>query len=187
MPDSTIARPVPGDERLFANQTTSLCSHDAWRDVRLRFQTLYGVPPALILISSDGYANSFVNDDEFLKVGVDILDILKTDGVATVEHNLPDWLNDATKAGSGDDITLAIVYRTDVPAAPKKHASDGAAPVEKKEAVKFPEPPDADQQPPKVEPAEGVEEEPVVTLPAEVERPVEGAAEPMFSIPPVKK
>lgn len=188
MPDSTITRPVPGDERLFANQTTSLCSHDAWRDVRLRFQTLYGVLPALILISSDGYANSFVNDDEFLKVGVDILDILKTDGVAPVERNLPDWLNDATKAGSGDDITLAIVYRTDVPAASKKHAADSAAlPVEKKDAVKFPEPPDAAPQPPKVEPVEGVEEAPIAIAPADMEKPVEGAATATPAVSPVEE
>lgn len=178
MPDSTINRPVPGDERLFANQTTSLCSHDAWRDVRLRFQTLYGELPALILISSDGYANSFVNDDEFLKVGVDILDILKTDGVAAVENNLRTWLSDATKAGSGDDITLAVVYRADVPAPPKK----AALPAGKKESVKFPESPAAPPQPPKVGPVEELEEAPAVA-PGEV-APAEGADAPASDTPP---
>ncbi|HNT78407.1 MAG TPA: protein phosphatase 2C domain-containing protein [Anaerolineae bacterium] len=188
MPDGAITRPVPGDERLFANQTTSLCSHDAWRDMRLRFQTLYGVLPALILISSDGYANSFVNDDEFLKVGVDILDILKTDGVATVAANLPDWLNDATKSGSGDDITLAIIYRSDIPATPKKRTADSATPpIEKKELEKFPESPDAAPQPPKVDPDAVLEEELGATSPIEEGPPAEIVEETASTPPPAEE
>jgi len=130
MDDNTVNRPVPGDERLFANQTTSLCTKDAWRDVRFRFQPLYGPQPAIILLSSDGYANSFVNDEAFLKVGTDILDIIRTDGVAAVADNLADWLRDASQAGSGDDITLGILYRADIPAkaAPKKTPVETPAP-----------------------------------------------------------
>ncbi len=128
MDDDDVNRPVPGDERLFANQTTSLCTKDAWRDVRLRFQTLYGPRPALILLSSDGYANSFVNDQAFLKVGTDILDIMRTDGAEVVEQNLKAWLSDASQAGSGDDITLGLIYRADVPGSEKLAAPPSAPP-----------------------------------------------------------
>ncbi|MBN2002412.1 MAG: protein phosphatase 2C domain-containing protein [Anaerolineae bacterium] len=115
MDDEAVVRPLPHDERLFANQTTSLCTEDAWRDVRLRFQRLYGPNPALILVSSDGYANSFVNEEAFLKVGTDILDILREDGLKAVSGNLRSWLEEATRSGSGDDVTLGLIVRADVP------------------------------------------------------------------------
>ena len=108
-----VKRPLPGDERLFANETTSLGSQNSWPDFRFGFQTLVGDPPALILLSTDGYANSFVNEEAFLKVGKDILEILSSEGVAAVDQNLEGWLTEASSAGSGDDTTLAIICRMD--------------------------------------------------------------------------
>lgn len=125
MDDEDVIRPLPIDERLFANQTTSLCTDDAWRDVRLRFQRLYGSNPALILVSSDGYANSFVNEEAFLKVGTDVLDILREDGLKAVTRNLKGWLEEASRSGSGDDITLGMVVRADVPRPPRRKAASG--------------------------------------------------------------
>ena len=75
-----VQRPLRKDARLFANETTSLCTEDAWRDVRFRFQTIFGAPPALIMLATDGYANSFVNDTAFFKVGSDLLAILREEG-----------------------------------------------------------------------------------------------------------
>lgn len=109
-----VERPLPKDERLFANETTSLSSQSAWSDFRFEFQTLVSIPPALILVSTDGYANSFVNEEAFLKVGKDMLEILCSSGVETVERSLETWLAEASEAGSGDDITLAIIYRPEV-------------------------------------------------------------------------
>jgi hypothetical protein len=106
-----VERPVPGDARLLANETTSLCAPNAWRDVRVRFQALAGPPPALILLSTDGYANSFRDDAGFLKVGSDLLDIIHADGLDKVRESLEGWLTQATQAGSGDDITLGILCR----------------------------------------------------------------------------
>ncbi|MEJ5308246.1 MAG: protein phosphatase 2C domain-containing protein [Anaerolineae bacterium] len=105
-----VTRPMTRDPRLMANETTSLCMDEAWREVQIKFQALYGPHPALVLLSTDGYANSFVNDAAFLKVGSDILDILRTDGLESVEQNLSGWLQDASAAGSGDDITMGIVF-----------------------------------------------------------------------------
>jgi hypothetical protein len=109
-----VTRPMPRDARLIANETTSLCMPEAWQEVRISFQALYGPHPALITLSTDGYANSFVNDAAFCKVGSDILDILHTDGVETVENNLSAWLADASAAGSGDDITMGILFPMDI-------------------------------------------------------------------------
>jgi Protein phosphatase 2C len=116
-----VERPVPGDARLLANETTSLCTPNAWRDMRVRFQALAGSPPALILLSTDGYANSFRDDAGFLKVGSDLLDIIRADGLDKVKENLEGWLMQATQAGSGDDITLGILCRME--AVQEQHAS----------------------------------------------------------------
>jgi len=103
-----VTRPLPRDERLFANETTSLCSPDAWRDFRVRFQPLVS-PPALILLSTDGYANSFRDEASFLKVGSDLLKIFRSGSLTQVDDCLEMWLNEASQVGSGDDITLGIV------------------------------------------------------------------------------
>ncbi len=113
--DGRVSRPLERDARLFANQTTSLCSTDAWRDVQVRFQALVDPPPALILLATDGYANSFVNEAAFLQVGTDILELIRTEGLETVQENLAAWLAEASEAGSGDDITLGILCRADIP------------------------------------------------------------------------
>ncbi len=113
-----VTRPMTRDPRLIANETTSLCMDEAWREVQIKFQALYGPHQALILLSTDGYANSFVNDAAFLKVGSDILDILRTDGLEVVEQNLSGWLEDASAAGSGDDITMGIVFPEAILSAP---------------------------------------------------------------------
>ena len=108
--EGVVTRPILRDSRLIANETTSLCMRKAWREVRVSFQTLYGPRPALILLSTDGYANSFVDDEAFRKVGSDILDILRTDGAEVVEDNLSTWLADASEAGSGDDISMGVLF-----------------------------------------------------------------------------
>lgn len=148
-----VARPMTRDPRLMANETTSLCMDEAWREVQIKFQALYGPHPALIVLSSDGYANSFVNDAAFIKVGTDILDILRTDGLEVVAQSLGAWLTDASKAGSGDDITLGLIFPEAIlpavkpaPAASVEKPPRASAPRKRKtapvrapEAIKEPE------------------------------------------------
>lgn len=112
--DGSVERPIPKDERLFANETTSLCSEHAIADFRFFFKRLSVSTPALILLTTDGYVNSFRNEAGFLKVGTDILEILKKEGSEYVEANIEDWLEEASKLGSGDDITLGILYRQEI-------------------------------------------------------------------------
>jgi hypothetical protein len=108
-----VSKPLPTDERLIANETTSLCGPNAWRDFRFGFQALSASPPALILLSTDGYPNSFQNDEGFLKVGSDFLDMIRSEGLQKVDSNLESWLAEASKAGSGDDITVGIIKRAE--------------------------------------------------------------------------
>jgi serine/threonine protein phosphatase PrpC len=108
-----VTRPLSKDDRLFGNETTSLCANEAWRDFRVHFQPLTQSPPALVLLSTDGYPNSFRNESGFLKVGSDILDMVQENGLASVQDHLAGWLSDSTRAGSGDDVTLGILSSLD--------------------------------------------------------------------------
>lgn len=112
--DGKVECPIPKDERLFANDTTSLCSENAIADFRFFFERLSDSPPALILLTTDGYVNSFRNESGFLKVGTDILEIFKKEGPDYVEANIEGWLEEASKHGSGDDITLGILFRQEI-------------------------------------------------------------------------
>ena len=106
-----VAKALPEDERLFANETTSLCTPDAENNFRVRLQPLAGPPPALVLLSTDGYVNSFSDSAGFLKVGSDLLEMLRADGFDPVNASLKGWLEEATRSGSGDDCTLGLVCR----------------------------------------------------------------------------
>jgi serine/threonine protein phosphatase PrpC len=136
-----VRRPSwPKDERLFANETTSLCMDDAWREMKVDVAPIshlflpsgetptgereHTSMPALILLATDGYTNSFADDEGFLKVGSDILEMIRTDGLDSVSANLAAWLDEASQHGSGDDITVGIVCRVD--AIPARLSADAA-------------------------------------------------------------
>jgi len=106
-----VVRPIPKDARLIANETTSLCSPKAWNDVQIYFQTLAGAPPALILAATDGYANAYRDDVSFQQVARNYWALLRDEGEQAVKPNLTGWLNEASQQGSGDDITIGLIWR----------------------------------------------------------------------------
>jgi serine/threonine protein phosphatase PrpC len=101
------------DKRLFANETTSLCTRDAESNFRVRLQQFAGELPALILLSTDGYVNSFSDSAGFFKVGSDLLEMLRADGFDAINASIKGWLEEATRSGSGDDCTLGLIVRMD--------------------------------------------------------------------------
>ncbi len=107
--EGEVARPpFPADSQLIANYTTSLCSKEAWRFVRIHFQPIVEKPPALVMLATDGYANSFADNAAFEQVAKDIYGNIQQDGPATVADLLPGWLRETSEAGSGDDISVVI-------------------------------------------------------------------------------
>ncbi|HEV2763846.1 MAG TPA: protein phosphatase 2C domain-containing protein, partial [Pyrinomonadaceae bacterium] len=130
-----VARALPEDERLFANETTSLCTPDAEKNFRVRLQPFAGEPPALVVLSTDGYVNSFSDSAGFFKVGSDLLEMLRADGFDPINASLKGWLEEATRSGSGDDCTLGLICRMD--ALRKSDAKPDA------ESADAPEPPAA--------------------------------------------
>lgn len=113
-----VTKPLPADARLFANETTSMCSPNAEKDFRFFVQKITPEnAPALLMLSTDGYVNSFSEEAGFLKAGSDFLELLGSEGFDFISENLKTWLEETTQTGSGDDTTVGIVYR---PAALKK-------------------------------------------------------------------
>jgi serine/threonine protein phosphatase PrpC len=108
-----VSKPLPEDDRLLANETTSLCTDTAADDFRTAYHPFTQSLPALIVMTTDGYANSFVDEAGFLKVGNDLLTMLRADGFDTVNRSVKGWLEEATRLGSGDDCTLGIICRMD--------------------------------------------------------------------------
>lgn len=106
-----VSRPLIRDESLIANETTSLCRDDAERRFRVRLQVFDGDPPSLILICTDGYSNAFESTAGFEQVGGDLLHALHEQGVETISAGFADELVNASRVGSGDDVTVVVVYR----------------------------------------------------------------------------
>lgn len=111
-----VTKPLPEDARLLANETTSMCLRGAENDFRFFVQKISAESsPAMILLSTDGYLNSFTDEAGFFQAGTDILNMLgAANGYEGVSENLKSWLEEATKMGSGDDSTVAIIYRPDL-------------------------------------------------------------------------
>ena len=114
--DGLATRPIDRDERLIGNETTSLCMSNAWSEMRIKFETISDSLPIMILTSTDGYSNSFINEEAFKKAATDILELIRSGSLSKVKKHLPHWLSKASEIGSGDDITVGIIYRLEEPA-----------------------------------------------------------------------
>lgn len=108
-------RPLERDPNLIANETTSLCMNKAWNEFQIHLEQYpKGTPkqmPALILVSTDGYSNSFSTDEGFFKIGQDYRQMFKSNLTEEVRQKLEGFLQETSEKGSGDDITLGMIKR----------------------------------------------------------------------------
>lgn len=111
--DKTVTKEFGKDTNLIANETYSLCMKDAEKFFKINVKRIDHNPPKLILISTDGYSNSFKDDESFYKAGKDFLEIILKDGISIVRENLEGWLKETSDQGSGDDTTMILLYRKD--------------------------------------------------------------------------
>jgi hypothetical protein len=108
----SIARPLPEDSRLLGNETTSLASSPDRSLFRVALQVPDDASPALILACTDGYANSYPDvPDPVAEFGSGVWQLLRTHGGDRVRASLPRWLTEISEQGSGDDITVGILWR----------------------------------------------------------------------------
>jgi serine/threonine protein phosphatase PrpC len=111
----TATKPLHRSADLIANETTSLCMENADKqfELKLEAQNISTQKPALILLSTDGYANSYASDKEFFKIGRDYLQEIREFGLKSLETQLEEVLKKISTGGSGDDITIGIISRSE--------------------------------------------------------------------------
>lgn len=113
-----VTLPVPGDDRLIGNQTTSLCLTSAADDFRAATLPIGDDPIRMVSVTTDGYANSFASESWGDDVGADLLSHLDREGLDFIAENLADWLGDSAEIG-GDDVTMgflaAVVEEVEIP------------------------------------------------------------------------
>jgi serine/threonine protein phosphatase PrpC len=108
--DGRCLRPVPGDGRLVGGETTSLCLPTAGAD--FRFASLDREEAVeIVLLATDGYGNSFAEEEWWPDVLNDIAGFVDARGHRDLAERLPDWLSESALVG-GDDVTVAVLART---------------------------------------------------------------------------
>ena len=111
-----IDSPMSKDVRMLGNATWSLCSVGAEKQFRFHYLRMdeAGKNLALVLMSTDGYANSFATEDGFRQAGLDCFHLVKTVPEPVLRKKMPSWLDETSRDGSGDDMSLALLYRTSI-------------------------------------------------------------------------
>lgn len=98
-------------DKFLGVETYSLAHDMSWNYAKTTIVPLKELKkPFLIMMSTDGLSNSYINDTEFGKCCQDYFDIIKEEGFDTVKKELKDWLRDTSDHGCGDDITVALAY-----------------------------------------------------------------------------
>jgi serine/threonine protein phosphatase PrpC len=99
-------------DKLLGVETHSIGSSNAWQNVNtktIRRNIKEDLPYAYFL-TTDGFANSYATDNEFLCTIKDYFMTILEYGADGVKSNLEDWLNETSAHGCGDDITMVISY-----------------------------------------------------------------------------
>ena len=122
--DGTVSAPLAPEARdLGGLETDSLCQQDAWTYVRMHWMRLGADPPRLVLLSTDGLANSFTDREAFLEFGRDVLARADEAGAEAVQAQLPALLERATSF-CGDDVSVAGAWL-----APSGETTEGSDPI----------------------------------------------------------
>lgn len=105
--DSTgkVSEIMEKDDRLIANETTSLCLPDAHKEIQTVIRKLKPGEKMDVMISTDGVSNSYVDNESFHELAK---------GLSAASHeelhkNLTGWLKEMSRKGSGDDVTLGYM------------------------------------------------------------------------------
>lgn len=100
-------------EKLLGTETYSISSKDAWRFMQSSMNFFSGDRtrfPVLFMVSTDGYSNSFLTGEEFMKSGGEYFKLIDTYGTVRIKENLKSWLREISHDGCGDDIAMVLAY-----------------------------------------------------------------------------
>ena len=104
--------PLVEPEKFLGTETHSLSKLDAWRKsvASVRRKNASDDVPYMYMLSTDGFSNSFVNEEEFHKTCREYYKMIGEHGYEAVRDNLEKWLKETSELGCGDDITVVIAY-----------------------------------------------------------------------------
>lgn len=104
--------PVIQGDKILGVETHSLSKMEAWKKAitAVRRIDFHDKLPYMFLMSSDGFANSYKNEDEFIKTCIEYFDMVKQYGAKAVGESLKSWLSETSAMGCGDDITVLMAY-----------------------------------------------------------------------------
>jgi len=111
-PDGRLERPLRSDEGLHGEETYSLCLNDAARHFRTAtfWREADDAWPDFVFLSTDGISKSFADEAGFRAAVEQLRTIARADWDALIA-SLPEWLNEVSRNGSGDDSTTCIAVR----------------------------------------------------------------------------
>lgn len=104
--EEKVEAPIQISEVCMGNQTFSMVSRDSIRLWRIQMVSIDA--PVFVMMSSDGLSNSFEDTTQFHKFAKSLYKNIRAHGLEETVKILPDWLDKASKNGSGDDITLTF-------------------------------------------------------------------------------
>jgi hypothetical protein len=106
--DGTMRRPLTQPNSLVAGETWSIASPDAAEralSIEIALEDL-----RMVLVATDGYANSFATDDWDVSIGTDYLQLVDDKGAGWVASSLQAWV-EASAHVAGDDVTVLVTVR----------------------------------------------------------------------------
>lgn len=114
-PSGLVDRAIPADPALAGPATYSLCQPDAADRVHVR---LFADPhplsrPDFVMAVTDGLANSYRTDSDFLLVIRHLRDTLRTIALDPFLADLAPWLTQCSSLGSRDDVSVALFSQPD--------------------------------------------------------------------------
>lgn len=113
--DGTVLRPLPEDELLHGNTTTSLCQVDPLASLRTVAIDLAEHDVELGFVATDGFGRPRVDAETWWRqTGEELLERTRNFGLPWVAQRLPGWLTEPAEYG-GDDVTLAVMARSPLP------------------------------------------------------------------------
>lgn len=106
---------ILSSEKILGVETHSLSKIDSWKKASsvVRRRDSGASLPYMLMLSTDGFANSYKNADEFKKASLDYFAMINEYGAKTVSANLKGWLSETSEMGCGDDITVLIACFSD--------------------------------------------------------------------------
>lgn len=112
--ESGVYSVIDGD-KILGTETHSLSKAESWKKAitLIRKREEREKKPVMYMLSSDGFSNSYKNDEEFKKTCMDYYALLKEHGVKAVSEQLKTWLQETSEMGCGDDITALFAYETE--------------------------------------------------------------------------